>query len=51
MNSRLAFEVFHNIQELVVDFGLAMELDLDLIEIAQCILYYVSHCLWPPRPK
>lgn len=37
-NLRLALEVFHDIQKLVVDIGLPSKLDFDLIEVAQCVL-------------
>ena len=40
---RLAFEVFHNIQELVINFGFINEADFDLVEITQRIL--VNHMI------
>lgn len=37
-NIRLAFEVFHNIQEPIINVWVFHESDFDLIEIAQSIL-------------
>ena len=39
---RLRFEVFHNIQESIVDFWLITKAHLDLIQVAECILEEVS---------
>jgi hypothetical protein len=39
-NSRLAFEIFHNVKESVVHIGLVGKLDFDLIKIAKRILYF-----------
>jgi hypothetical protein len=38
INIRLAFEVFHNIQESVIDVWLVMELDFDLVKVGEGIL-------------
>ena len=35
---RLALEVFHDVEESVIHIWLLMKLDLDLVEVAQCIL-------------
>lgn len=35
---RLAFEVFHDVQEPVVDIGLVVELDLNLVQICKSVL-------------
>ena len=37
-DSRLAFEVFHDIQKPVIDIWLIRKLDLDLIEVTECVL-------------
>lgn len=34
----MAFEVFHNVQEAIVDIGLVAKLNLDLVEVAERIL-------------
>lgn len=38
LHPRLALEVLHDIEESVIDIWLLMKLDLDLVEVAQCIL-------------
>lgn len=35
---RLTLEVFHDIEEFVVDIGLTVKLNLDLVEIAESVL-------------
>lgn len=40
--SRLALEIFHNIKESVVHVGLVHELDLDLVQVTECVLF-VKH--------
>ena len=35
---RLALEIFHNIEESVIDIWLVSELNLDLVEVAESIL-------------
>lgn len=40
-NLRLTFEVFHDIEKLVVNIWLVGELHLDLVEIAQSILDWI----------
>ena len=44
-HTRLAFEVFHDIQELVINLGFINETDFDLVKITQRILvnYMVSN--------
>lgn len=41
---RLTFEIFHDIQELVVNIRVSRELDLDLIEVAKSVLERETHC-------
>ena len=42
-NSRLTLEVLHNVQEAVVDVRLFDELNLDLIQVTQRVLYGFIH--------
>jgi len=37
-NRPLRLEVFHDVEELIVNFGLVVELDLDLVEVRQGVL-------------
>lgn len=38
MNLRLTLEVLHNIQKAVINIGLIVKLDLDLVKIGQRVL-------------
>lgn len=47
---RLALKILHDVQEPVVDFGLIMELNLDLVEIRKSVLSQASRqCLSSKR--
>ena len=38
-HSRLALEIFHDVKETIVDIGLIVELDFDLVKVSQGILH------------
>lgn len=42
-DARLAFEILHDVKEPVIDFWLLDEADLDLVEIAERILFIRRH--------
>lgn len=42
-DARLAFEILHNVEEPVIDFRLFDEADLDLVQIAERILFIRRH--------
>ena len=40
VNIRLTFEIFHNIKKAIVYVWLICELNLDLVEVTKCILFF-----------
>lgn len=51
MHSRLALEVFHDVEESVIHIGLLRELDFDLVKVAQSILFETGISTGVPRKQ